>query len=244
MKKHIVLTLIFSITTIFTTSCFSDLVFINGSGNVVTETLDIDDFNGINLEGVEDVIISYGETQEVVVSGDDNIIDRIKTNVSGGIWYVGLERGSYRDYELKYDITVPKINKITNEGVADVVVNDFEDNGDLFIKIEGLGKVELNRMANTENLTIDIDGAGQVVGYKEFPDLQKLDIYVDGAGRFLAFPIETADCNIDISGTGRCEVSVEENLDIYIDGAGSVYYKGFPSITQDVSGVATIKSTN
>jgi len=241
--KHIFFTAIILLS--FTLGgCYDDYFYIEGNGMTETRTLEVDPFTAIHLEGIDDVEISYGAVQEVKVTGDANIIDRVMTDVAGDSWHIRLERGHYRNYELKYYITLPQINAVSNEGVAQVVINDFENRGDLDLAIEGTGNIELNRMENTENLYINIDGLGTVKGFGEFPSLENLDIIISGAGNYTGFPIVTQNCVVDISGTGRCEVSVEDNLDVYIDGAGSVYYKGNPSVRQRISGLGTVMSKN
>ncbi len=241
--KHIYLTAIVLTGFIFG-GCSDQYFYTEGNGDIITQTLELDPFTAINLQGVDDVDISYGTVQEVKVTGDANIVGRVLTNVSGDTWDIRLERGHYRNYDLKYYITVPQINAISNEGVARVVVNDFENTGDLDLNIQGTGLIELNRMENTRNLYINVEGLGRVHGYGEFPSLENLDIVITGAGSFLGFPIVAEDCFIDVSGTGKCEVSAENNLDVFIEGAGAVYYKGYPEVRQNISGLGTVASRN
>lgn len=225
-------------------SCETDIFYIEGTGDIVTETLELEDFTGINMIGAEDVEISYGAVQEVQVTGHANIISRIKKEVTRGVWNIDLERGSYRNYDLKYFITLPGINEISNDGASKVIVNDFINEGDLAININGAGDIEVNRMENTENVYITVDGAGHVKLLGEFPSLQYLELNYNGAGEFNGFPAIAQECRIDISGSAKCEVAVEKQLDVFIDGTGAVYYKGNPSLNQNVSGLGIIQSRN
>ncbi|MFC2080417.1 head GIN domain-containing protein [Bacteroidota bacterium] len=241
-RMNIVIGLI--LATLIFTSCEYDMYYITGGGGVVSETLEVDEFTGINMMGAEDVVISYGDVQEVTVIGHANIIDRIKTSVYNGTWDMELERGHYRDYELRYFITVPQINEIKNHGAAKVIVNDFENEGDLLISINGAGDIELNRMENTENLYVSIDGVGRIEAKGEFPSLQYLDIFITGSGSFLGYPAETSECLIEIEGSARCEVSVIDQLEVFISGAGLVRYRGNPSVYQNISGFGVIENKN
>ncbi|MFC2089542.1 GIN domain-containing protein [Bacteroidota bacterium] len=218
--------------------------YIVGEGPIVTETLELDEFSGINMLGAEDVEISYGETQEVEVRGHANIIARIKTSVYGEIWDMELERGNYRNYDLKYYITLPRINTIKNSGAARVVMYEFENEGDLEISINGAGDITLNRIENTENLYVSIDGFGHIECLDAMPSLKYLDIFITGSGEFNGFPVTTNTCVIEIDGAAKCEVSVEEELEVYIDGTGVVRYKGYPSINQNISGLGVVESRN
>ncbi len=242
MKKAIIVTGIIVGITLLSGCDYG--YYIVGEGPIVTETLELDAFTGINMLGAEDVEISYGDVQEVTVSGQANIIARIKTKVYGDTWDMELERGRYRNYDLKYFITLPRINTIKNDGAARVVVNDFINEGDLDITINGAGDVTLNRLENTENLFIAIDGLGHIECRDEMPSLQYLDIYITGSGDFKGYPAETKNCVIDIDGAATCEVSVEAELQVHIDGSGVVHYKGNPSISQQISGLGVVENRN
>ncbi|MDA3821961.1 MAG: DUF2807 domain-containing protein [Bacteroidales bacterium] len=244
MKTNKLIIMAVAVVGMVLTSCQKDIFYNEGHGNIISQTLELDDFTGINMLGAEDVEISYGEVQEIVVTGHANIIDRIKSNVFNSTWDIELERGSYRNYDLKYYITTPQINMIKNDGAAKVVVNDFVNQGDLSITIDGAGDIELNRMENTENLYITVDGVGHIKVLDEFPSLQLLDIYITGSGDFSGYPAVTNECFIEIDGAAKCEVSVVEHLDVIISGAGVVHYKGQPTINQDVSGLGTVSSKN
>jgi len=64
--------------TIVTQSCTKEYARIEGTGSIVTQTLNLRDFNGIAAAGADDVVISYGPEQKVEVTGHSNIISRIK----------------------------------------------------------------------------------------------------------------------------------------------------------------------
>ncbi|HKK64198.1 MAG TPA: head GIN domain-containing protein [Bacteroidales bacterium] len=230
--------------TLTLTSCYDNYYYIEGNGRIVTETLDLDTFDGIVMQGVEDVDISYGDEQKVVVTGDENIIQMISHDVKDNTWYMHLQRGNYRNYDLKYYITLPRINYIDNQGVSRVVINEFINEGDLDIYLKGAGTVELNRMENTEKLYVNIEGLGQVKAFGEFPSIDQLDVIITGAGRFLGYPVQALDCYVDIVGTGKCEVSAVESLSVFIEGAGKVNYKGYPDIMQRINGLGCVNSRN
>ena len=182
-------------------SCTKDDSHIFGTGTITTQTLLLDDFKSINILGVDDVEITYGEVQEVKVTGHPNIISRIKTRVSNGTWNIELEKGNYGDYELKYYLTLPAIENIISDGTGDVIITDF---------------------ISQENLSVKLIGTGN----------------------FNGFPLLVKNCNVDITGTGDCEVSVETKLDVSIIGSGSVYYKGNPSVITNISGSGSVIHVN
>ncbi len=85
---------------------------------------------------------------------------------------------------------------------------------------------------------VGVTGTGDfnLVGEKQ----SQLDLYITGAGSVEAFDMEADNCNISITGTGNCEVSVNESLNVTISGVGNVFYKGSPQLFTDISGVGNV----
>lgn len=219
-------------------------VCINGIGPIVTKTLSVPNFTGINSLGSNNIIITQGAEQEIIAVGHENIIDRIETNVSGGVWDIELEDGCYNNYELTLNITLPNIEEIQINGAGNIIVNDFVDQGDFNLEINGAGNIELNAFDGAENLSISIAGSGNIVGKEDFSTLKNLNINIAGSGNFSGFPIITDVCSISIAGSGDCEVHVNDVLNVTITGTGNVYYKGFPTITANITGTGGIFDSN
>jgi len=85
---------------------------------------------------------------------------------------------------------------------------------------------------------VAVTGAGDF--HLEGSDQERLDIYITGAGNVSAFNMIVDDCQIRISGSANCEVSVEKSLYVQVSGVGNVFYKGSPTLSSDISGVGNI----
>ena len=189
------------LATIVTQGCTKEFSQIEGIGTITTETLTLQEFSGIAMEGADNVIISYGPEQKVEVTGHSNIIDRIQTEVRNGTWDVELERGNYGRYELTYYITLPSIEKVSNTGSGNVSITDPMETSYMVISLMG-------------------------------------------SGSFSGFPLSAQSCQVDITGSGNCEVTAVQSLDVSIDGSGSVFYKGSPSINDHISGSGRVVDSN
>lgn len=176
-------------------SCTKDLHLIHGVGDIKTETLDLEDFHKIKTEGVSNVHITYGETQEVIAVGHGNIIDRIKTDVVNGKWNVRLQGGPYGNYELEYYITLPRIEKIENAGTGLITVEEFINQDYLDIKLEGLGGFYGFNMP-VDDCHISIQGAAEC----EVTVLENLDVKIEGIGK--VYYKGSPKLTQDISGLG------------------------------------------
>ena len=167
-----------------------------GEGSVVTRTLELDEFTGIDVLGTDNVFIKYGTEQSVEVEGHANIIDRIKTNVINGIWDIELEEGSYRNYELTYYLTLPVLEKVYNTGTGDVVITEFPAQESIYIRIMGTGSF-LGYPMELNTCKVDMTGTGNV----EVSVKDELDVNIEGTGHLYYKGNPEVDANITGTGT-------------------------------------------
>jgi hypothetical protein len=234
---------ILAISLLFT-SCEEFGFYISGEGDIVSETIELSDFTAISATGAFDVVISQGDTIEVIATGHQNIIDRLKRDVANNSWNISLELGNYHNYELTVYITMPDIEAIKTTGSGDVYVNDFYNGGDLEMRITGSGDIEMNRFENCPKLTADITGSGDIELKDEFPELEIIDLGITGSGNVNAYPATAAEAYIAITGSGSCYVTATDYLDVHISGSGNVNYKGTPEVDVKVTGSGSVYSKN
>ena len=201
MKTSNIITTAILLAAIITQGCTKEYSRIEGMGAITTETLYLDDFSGIQMEGADNVTISYGAEQKVEVTGHPNIISHVKTEVSNDTWHMGLERGNYGRYELSYHLTLPYIEEISYDGSGNVTIS---------------GSME------TDYLEVSLLGSCSLYG----------------------FSLRAESCQVDITGSGNCEITASSSLDVSIDGSGSVFYKGSPSIEDHISGSGRVVNSN
>lgn len=217
------------------TSCEKFSTKIEGSGPIVDQTVSPSDFDKIECSLYGNVEISQGDVQEVVFSGQQNIIDHIKTNVKNKEWKIDFEKGNYSYEELTIKIQVPNIKSIVLDGSGDIEIYDFVEQGNLNLNIPGSGEIKLNKYQGNGSLSVRIGGSGSIVCKDEYSGLENLNILISGSGSFDGFQAMTSSCEIDIPGSGECKVNVVDNLDVNITGSGTVTYRGNPRMDLDVN---------
>ena len=141
-------------------------------------------------------------------------------------------------------ITYGTEQKVSVTGHANIISRIQTDvsNGTWYIELErgNYGQYELSYHLTLPLIEeIRSSGTGNVI-INEFPAQEDLSVKLIGTGSFKGFPMLVNDCDIDISGSGNAEVSVESNLEVNIDGSGSVYYKGDPIIRDHIQGSGTV----
>jgi hypothetical protein len=229
---------------IFFSSHAQKTLLFKGEGTVTMKTISVNAFEGINLAGAENVVLQYGENQEVKVKGHPNIIERIKTEVKAGIWKIQLDKGSYKDYELTYYITIPKLKSILLTGSGDVKLKDFKNTTDLTVNLSGSGDVEFNEYAGSDILTIDLSGSGDVNFKTQITGIKNLIIKLPGSGDINASNALTENCTVKLSGSGDCKLNVKTKLDVSLPGSGNITYKGNPEVKKAIPGSGELKKEN
>lgn len=183
-------------TGIVTQSCSKQYEQIEGTGSVTTETLVLQDFSRINMEGADNVFISYGEEQHVEVTGHPNIINRIQTEVVNDTWFIELERGNYGRYELTYHIILPSIEKVSNTGSGNLTINSPMVTDHLEVRLMGSGSFR-GFLLSSQTCQADIVGSGNC----EISVANHLDAVLEGSGS--VFYKGNPRIQEDIQGSGR-----------------------------------------
>ncbi len=190
------ITLIVLVTmALMSQSCTKEYFRIEGIGNVTTETLNLDAFSAIRLEGADDVDISYGPVQKVEVTGHPNIISKIKTEVRNGKWDLGLEDGNYGNYQLKYFLTLPGLSAVELIGSADVDILNAMETHEFELFLMGSGNFKGFELSTVESF-VEIVGSGNC----EITTEERLEVIIEGSGN--VYYMGSPSIQTEITGSG------------------------------------------
>ena len=196
MKTTSITFVIMVAVALLSQSCTKEYKRIEGIGQVTTETLNLDEFSAIRLEGADDVDIKYGPVQEVEVTGHPNIIARIKTDVRNGKWVMGLENGNYGYYELKYSLTLPVLSAVELIGSANVDILDSMETDEFDLYLMGSGNFSGFHLRSGISY-VEIIGSGNC----EITTDERMDVIIEGSGN--VFYKGSPLLQTDITGSGR-----------------------------------------
>lgn len=190
---------------------------IRGSGDVVTQTREVGEFDRIRSSGSFEVHVVVGQSQQVTISFDDNLIDLVTTEVKGRTLRLESE-GSFSSHKsCRVEISVPSLEMVALSGSGDVVV-------------EGL---------TGEQFEYEISGSGEatLIG-----TVEEVNIEVSGSGDVDARELKAKRAYVAIAGSGDVAVWAEELLDGDIAGSGDIAYYGNPSkVNKNVAGSGDIR---
>lgn len=242
MKKiNIYLPIAFIALALIFSSCGKNGRNIKGTGPIVDREYNMAPISGTALSIDGDVIVTRGDSQSVVIRGQQNIIDNIEKSVSSdGIWRIGYYNSVRNHAGITIFITTPHYDYATISGSGNTeTTNYFSDTTNVYTNISGSGNIIMKNHANI--LESEISGSGNMTLYGT-ANTQYINI--SGSGNVSGFEMAVYESFVKISGSGNSRVNVEHYLDVNISGSGSVYYKGNPEIVVNISGSGAVVNSN
>ena len=194
---------------------------LRGSGNEAIEVREVDEFHEIELGGAFEltVHVDLDEKQRVEVRGDDNIVPKISTTVSGGELEIELDGPAWVRPKLPMhvDVWVTSLTAIDASGASDITVYGLHG----------------------ERFELDVSGASDstLAGA-----VDTFEIDSSGASKIAARDLQAQVVEIDLSGAGKAEVWASKRLEVDVSGAGTVRYHGKPEqVVKDISGAGKVE---
>ena len=131
-----------------------------GFGSTVTQEISLSDFTGIEVNVDAQIYISQGDEVEILVKGQENIIDELETRVRNDIWEIEFDDCIEDSDVLRIYITSPSLNYIANNGSGNIKSDDILKINDLEIKNNGSGEIQLSIEADV--VTTRNSGSGKL----------------------------------------------------------------------------------
>ncbi|MFN0245213.1 MAG: head GIN domain-containing protein [Planctomycetota bacterium] len=189
---------------------------VSGSGVEKVETRAVADFKRIQIACSADLSVRIGSPTAVTVSGDDNIVPHLQTEVQNGVLVIKMEEGGYRHRRgLRVTATVPALEGVSVSGSSDVDVSGVSGRS-LDLAVAGSG---------------DITASGEV---------DALSVSVSGSGDLRLFGLKARQATVQIAGSGDVTVHAVEALSAAVSGSGDVRYRGEPTVTKSVAGSGSV----
>lgn len=133
-----------------------------GSGNIVSQTRDVGSFDRIDVSDAINLVVTVDGDAEpsVVVSYDDNIIDRLVTAVDGSTLVVEFD-GSVRisGKGRSVEVVTQSLVALSTSGASDVVVTG--EAASLFLEASGASDVDATSLT-VGDIVVDVSGASDV----------------------------------------------------------------------------------
>jgi hypothetical protein len=185
-------------------------------------------FHAVDVAGSFDVYISQGSTESVKVEAPADVINRIVTEVDGGVLRIYNKHDSFNwgdlwghHKKIVVYVVAKNLNSISLTGSGDAFFKDGITANALRLNISGSG--DLTGRVEAKNLECSISGSGDM---KLSGHAETAGVDLVGSGDFTARNLLTANCAVRVSGSGDAQVNASERIDASVSGSGDVRYTG------------------
>lgn len=173
------------------------------------------------LAGPDDAILTVGETLDIQVEGDPDVIEDLRFKLDGDELSVGRESGwDSANGKAIIRITMPAPRELAIAGSGDIKAATLASEAE--VTVAGSGEITVESIAS-EDLEATVAGSGSLTGSGS---AKTLEISIAGAGD-INFADLTADTvEISIAGSGDVELVSDGTVNTSIAGSGNVAVTG------------------
>jgi hypothetical protein len=186
-----------------------------GSGNAKTEARSVPAFTAVDIAGPIDADIANGPESRVEITGDDNIVPLITSDVRGDRLEIGTRKNIRPSVHLVAKITVPRLTGIGLTGSGDITAHGIQSDR-LGVTLTGSG-------------TIRADGTAH-----------EAEVELVGSGTIALDKLTAERASVSVSGSGDVAVAASKALDVSITGSGDVTYRGDPELKKRITGSGNV----
>jgi hypothetical protein len=217
------------------TAC--DKEVLRGEGDTVSQTRPVADFNAVSAGGEFDIFLSQGPAQDIRLEGQENILAELSTRVHNNKLEIKFDRKRVRlRHPVRIYLTTPDLREVSVSGANTVKGLTPWQVDELVLETSGSGNVDL-QVTDAANLESKTSGSSDIT---LTGNADRYEIDISGSGKVRAFGLTARTADVEVSGSGTCELAVTEELRARISGSGKVRYKGSPTVSTNISGSGSV----
>lgn len=213
-------------------------------GNQETFEVQVGSFEKIEQQGVGTINYINDANQSVSVTCSKDVYEALEIFVSGNKLIVKVRNGwTIKNGEnIEINVSSPNVNsfKIASSGSISANLNNSQISGGEFI-VSGSGNLNAFNIFNNGSLEAKIQASGNMTLEGTTDDA---DLSIGASGNMSNFNLTATNVVARITGSGNIECTANSALDVLISASGNLYYKGNPTITQEITGSGSVINAN
>lgn len=198
------------------------------------EVRNVDTFTKISFGFPGKLYLKQGSPQKVELEGDQDVLEEVETEVSGGRLRIGKE-GKWFDWNnnerITVYITIPNIEGVAVSGSGDIIGQSKFKTDNLQLNVSGSGSLSMEVEANG-GVDANVSGSGDMDLKGHFASFES---DVSGSGKIIVAATIDALADFGISGSGKVEASGSADMvKTNISGSGKVLAADFVTNRCDI----------
>jgi hypothetical protein len=191
-----------------------------------TEDRHLSGFNAVSVAGSFDVYITQGSTESVKVEAASDVIDRIVTEVEGGVLKIYIKNNNGFNWnwgkkKMIVYVSIKNVNAVSLAGSGDVYFKNGLKAPSLKLKLTGSG--DLTGKVDVKSLESSVSGSGDITVSGR---AENSSVSVVGSGDFTGQNLTTTNTTVKVAGSGDARVNAADKIEASVVGSGDVHYTG------------------
>jgi hypothetical protein len=242
-KTTIVFVILLSFLGLLHGGCYGA---IQGSGEIISQSFDYDDFTRVEVSSAFKVDIEYGDAYNVNVTADDNLFEYIRVSEYDGVLKINMLPGhTIFPNVLTATVTMPDIYRVDAFSASEVKVSTFKLFHDFHAVSSGASTIEFVDLI-AGDVMLEADTASRIQGSLKVADMEleassvsritlsgqanNINMSVSGASNMDLGGVVAKNVTAGLSGGSSAEINITGRLDAGLSGASHILYTGDPEI--------------
>lgn len=206
------------------------------TGIMVSETLELGQFNAVSIVGSWNIHLAFGEEARVEIVGDAGILAKKSVRVEENKLYLALRRVSPENAARAY-ISLPTGTELSFDGPISATTSGSLRAGVVRIVVLGSASLFVNDLVADQASVHVAEGSSLSVR----GSAQSLSLVVDRDSTVFLDELKVGNLSLELRGGSVVTVRVSEGLDGTASGGSAVYVTGaVPSVNVTTRGGACV----
>ena len=201
---------------------------IKGNGNTIKINRTTQEYNAINVSGWYNVEIVDGKEGNIILKGEENLLEHIETKVQNGNLVIKTKNGINLKSSWNKGITiivpVETIIAVSLAGSGDIIGKKTIKTDNFSTSMTGSGDITLTIEAKSVKANMSGSGDINLNGLTS-----NFSANLSGSGDIKAYALKADNVNAVVSGSANIKVSVKEQIKARVSGSGDISYRGNPT---------------
>ncbi|MDR0230674.1 MAG: DUF2807 domain-containing protein [Dysgonamonadaceae bacterium] len=219
------------------TSCIN-ISHERGNGKLTTsEVNSIYAFDKISAASSPEVHYYASDEYRVILTVDSNLKEYVEIFTRNNTLTIKTEKGVSCSFtKFLVEVYCPVLTDVSMSGSCKFKCFDEIITPSFGVDISGSGKADV--MVDCSRFSGKISGSGKVTA---IGSAANANIDISGSGVFEGYEFDVKNATVKISGSGKVNISVENDLNANISGSGEVNYRGNPTVNTKISGSGKVR---
>lgn len=200
---------------------------IKGNGNIVVESRKLDkDFSKVVAQGIVNVYLTKGATQELEIEAEENLIELIVIENKDGVLQIRTEGSLSTSKKINIHVVYKDLDEITSTGSTDVYVKSTLTSHTITLTSSGASDIDLTTI-EANSIFLNASGSSDIdIRSEAISD--NISIYSSGSADINIRSIESS--KLDLRSSGSSDISIRNviatNTEALLNGASTISLSG------------------